>query len=91
MSLYSKKYHPGRLSFIEKDYPQPVRKTDGELCLALMSGPDKDQYSVPWIEHGNNKQIALNVVITNTKLLTGKWLQSYFERAGRSRIDAWRI
>lgn len=89
-SAYAKKYTSGVLSFAEQDLPPGQReKLMASFERVLMSGLDKDQYSVLWVEHRDKGRLELNFLIPNTELLTGRRLQPYYDRADRPRIDAW--
>ena len=88
---YARKYTSGVLSFQEADLPTKVKAqlmTDFEA--ALLPGLDADQYSCAWIQHQDKGRLELNFLVANTELLTGKRLQPYYDRADRTRIDAWK-
>lgn len=90
-SPYAKKYTSGVLSFEEADIPEEQKQ---ELMdsfeSTLMSGLDKDQYSVLWVEHQDKGRLELNFVIPNVELTTGKRLQPYYDRADRPLVDSWK-
>jgi len=89
-SPYAKKYTSGVLSFEESELaPGQREKLMESFERVLMSGLDKDQYSVLWVEHSDKGRVELNFLIPNTELLTGKRLQPYYDRADRPRVDAW--
>lgn len=89
-SLYAKKYTSGVLSFAEQELPPGQReKLMASFERVLMPGLDKDQYSVLWVEHQDKGRLELNFLIPNIELLTGRRLQPYYDRADRTRIDAW--
>ena len=88
---YARKYTSGLLSFKELDLPAETKDrlmTDFET--ALLPGLDADQYSCAWIQHQDKGRLELNFLVSNTELLTGKRLQPYYDRADRTRIDAWK-
>ncbi|EPR9862535.1 plasmid mobilization relaxase MbeA [Shigella dysenteriae] len=87
---FAKKYTSGVLSFAEKELPPGGReKVMASFERVLMPGLEKNQYSILWVEHQDKGRLELNFVIPNMELQTGKRLQPYYDRADRSRIDAW--
>lgn len=90
-SKFSRSYTCAVLSFEENEISEELRQQCmNEFEEVLMAGLDADQYSTLWIEHRDKGRIELNVVIPNIELLSGKRLQPYYDRADRSRVDAWK-
>ncbi len=54
-----------------------------------MTGLDKDQYSILWVEHQDKGRLELNIVIPNIELQSGKRLHPYYDREDSARINAW--
>ena len=91
-SPYAKKYTSGVLSFKEADLPQADKdKIMSSFEDALLPGLDKDQYTCLWVEHTDKGRLELNFVVPNIELQTGKRLQPYYERADKTRINAWKV
>jgi hypothetical protein len=90
-SRYAKKYTSGVLSFQEENLPEKDKQAlmDG-FEKALLSGLEKDQYSILWVEHRDKDRLELNFVVPNVELQTGKRLQPYYDKADRPRINAWK-
>ena len=88
---YARKYTSGVLSFQEADLPAEQKEAlmDG-FEQALLPGLDADQYSITWIQHQDKGRLELNFLVANTELLSGKRLQPYYDRADRTRINAWK-
>lgn len=88
---FSKRYTSGCLSFEETALkPDTKAAIMDSFEQAIFAGLDRDQYDVTWIEHTDkNGRIELNFVIPNVELLTGRRLQPYYDRADRTRINAW--
>jgi len=90
-SLYARTYTSGCLSFSEKDLSLEVKK---ELMDSfegtLMSGLDKSQYNILWIEHRDKGRLELNFIIPNVELTTGNRLQPYYSWADKPLVNAWK-
>jgi len=90
-SLYARKYTSGCLSFSESDLSLEVKK---ELMdsfeSTLMSGLEKHQYNILWIEHRDKGRLELNFVIPNIELTTGNRLQPYYSLADKPLVNAWK-
>jgi hypothetical protein len=90
-SRYAKKYTSGVLSFQEENLPEKDKQAlMDSFEKALLSGLEKDQYSILWVEHRDKDRLELNFVVPNVELQTGKRLQPYYDRADRPRINAWK-
>lgn len=90
-SRYVKKYTSGVLSFQEENIPEKDKQAlMDSFEKALLSGLEKDQYSILWVEHRDKDRLELNFVVPNVELQTGKRLQPYYDKADRSRINAWK-
>ena len=88
---YARKYTSGVLSFQEADLPAEQKEAlMDSFEQALLPGLDADQYSCVWIEHRDKGRLELNFLVANTEFLSGKRLQPYYDRADRTRIDAWK-
>jgi hypothetical protein len=87
---FARNYTSGCLTFSEADL---ANKNKEQLMdsfeNAIFSGLDNDQYDVLWIEHRDKGRLELNFLIPNVELRSGKRLQPYFDRADRTRINAW--
>jgi len=90
-SLYARKYTSGCLSFSESDIDLDTKK---ELMdsfeSTLMSGLEKHQYNILWIEHRDKGRLELNFVIPNIELTTGNRLQPYYSLADKPLVNAWK-
>lgn len=88
---FRRKYTSGCLSFEEKELSQKLKSVlMDSFEQALFAGLDRDQYDVTWIEHTDkNGRIELNFVIPNVELLSGRRLQPYYDKADRTRINAY--
>ena len=90
-SRYAKKYTSGVLSFQEENLPEKDKQAlMDSFEKALLSGLEKDQYSILWVEHRDKDRLELNFVVPNVELQTGKRLQPYYDKADRPRINAWK-
>lgn len=88
---YARKYTSGVLSFLEPDLPAEQKEAlMDSFEQALLPGLDADQYSIAWIQHRDKDRLELNFLVPNTELLSGKRLQPYYDRADRTRINAWK-
>lgn len=88
---FSQNYTSAVLSFEESEISEELRqKCMDEFEQVLMPGLERDQYSTLWVEHSDKGRVELNVVIPNVELQSGKRLQPYYDRADRSRVDAWK-
>lgn len=87
---FKKRYTSGVLSFLESDLKHDTKqKIMTSFENAIFSGLDKNQYEILWVEHRDKERLELNFVIPNVELTTGKRLQPYYDRADRTRINAW--
>jgi hypothetical protein len=88
---FKRRYTSGCLSFEETNINPDIKNLIMDSFeSAIFAGLDRDQYDVTWIEHTDkNGRIELNFVIPNVELLTGRRLQPYYDRADRTRINAW--
>ena len=90
-SRYAKKYTSGVLSFQEENLPEKDKQAlMDSFEKALLSGLEKDQYSILWVEHRDKDRLELNFVVPNVELQTGKRLQPYYDKADRPRVNAWK-
>jgi len=87
---FKRRYTSGCLSFEETNLTDDVKtQLMDEFERAIFTGLDHDQYDITWIEHTDKGgRIELNFVIPNVELLTGHRLQPYYDRADRTRINA---
>jgi hypothetical protein len=87
---FARNYTSGCLTFSEADL---ANKTKEQLMNsfenAIFSGLDNDQYDVLWIEHRDKGRLELNFLIPNVELRSGKRFQPYYDRADRTRVNAW--
>ncbi len=54
-----------------------------------MPGLEIDQYCSLWVVHQDKWRLEVNFVIPNMELVSGKRIQPYYDRADRTRINAW--
>lgn len=88
---FSRNYTSAVLSFEESEIDDQLRQQCmDEFEQVLMPGLERNQYSAVWIEHSDKGRVELNVLIPNVELQSGKRLQPYYDRADRSRVDAWK-
>lgn len=86
---FAQKYTSGVLSFAESDLSEFQKKEIMEgFEKTIFTGLDKDQYSILWVQHLDKGRLELNFVIPNVELLSGKRLQPYYDRADRTRVNA---
>jgi hypothetical protein len=87
---FARNYTSGCLTFSEADLENKNKEQlMDSFENAIFSGLDNDQYDVLWIEHRDKGRLELNFLIPNVELRSGKRLQPYFDRADRTRINAW--
>ena len=88
---YAQRYKSGVLSFAERDLDEHQKQQIMDSFeRALLPGLDKDQYSIPWVQHQDKDRLELNFVVANVELQSGKRLQPYFDRVDRPRLNAWK-
>lgn len=92
-SPFAKKYTSGVLSFAEGDEPDQTARDRimDTFEHTLLTGLERNQYDILWVEHRDKGRLELNFVIPNIELQTGKRLQPYYDPADRRRVNAWAI
>lgn len=90
---FAKRYTSGVLSFAEGDEPDQAAcdRIMDTFEYTLLSGLERNQYDILWVEHRDKGRLELNFVIPNIELQTGKRLQPYYDPADRRRVNAWAI
>ena len=90
---FAKKYTSGVLSFAEGDEPDQAAREFimDSLEHCLLTGLQRNQYDILWVEHRDKGRLELNFVIPNIELQSGKRLQPYYDPADRRRVNAWAI
>lgn len=53
------------------------------LGAEVLTGLDKEQYNICWIQHTDKNRLELNFFILNVELSTEKRLQPYYDKADR--------
>lgn len=87
---FARNYTSGCLSFAESDLSDDLKqKLMDSFEHTIFAGLDRDQWDCLWVEHRDKGRLELNFLIPNVELLSGKRLQPYFDRADRTRINAW--
>jgi len=87
---FARNYTSGCLSFAESDLSDELKqKLMSSFEHTIFAGLDRDQWDCLWVEHRDKGRLELNFLIPNVELLSGKRLQPYFDRADRTRINAW--
>ncbi|MDP5132010.1 MAG: relaxase/mobilization nuclease domain-containing protein [Paraglaciecola sp.] len=87
---FARNYTSGCLSFAESDLPDDLKQMlMDSFEQTIFAGLDRDQWDCLWVEHRDKGRLELNFLIPNVELLSGKRLQPYFDRADRTRINAW--
>lgn len=87
---FKRKYTSGVLSFEEPDISdEQKQKVMDSLESHLLSGLDREQYEILWVQHQDKDRLELNFVIPNVELKTGKRLQPYYDKVDRKRQNAW--
>lgn len=87
-SKYAQKSVVGVLSFEEANLSEEAkREIMEEFQKSFMSGMDKEQYNILWVEHTDKGRLELNFVISTTELSTGKRLQPYYHKADMGMKD----
>lgn len=90
---FAKRYTSGVLSFAAGDEPDQAAREFimDNLEHCLLTGLQRNQYDILWVEHRDKGRLELNFVIPNIELQTGKRLQPYYDPADRRRVNAWAI
>lgn len=87
-SKYAQKSVVGVLSFEEADLSEEAKREIMEQFeKSFMSGLDKEQYNILWVEHTDKGRLELNFVISTQELTTGKRLQPYYHKADMGMKD----
>lgn len=80
----------GCLSFEEENIDDALKyQLMQDFEEMLLTGLQKEQYNILWVEHVDKNRLELNFVIPKLELSSKKALQPYFHRADLSRIEAW--
>lgn len=87
-SKFAQKSVVGVLSFEEANLSEEAkREIMAEFEKSFMSGLEKEQYNILWVEHTDKGRLELNFVISTTELSTGKRLQPYYHKADMGMKD----
>ena len=87
-SKYAQKSVVGVLSFEEANLSEEAKREIMEQFEeSFMSGLDKEQYNILWVEHTDKGRLELNFVISTQELTTGKRLQPYYHKADMGMKD----
>ena len=88
---FAQRYTSGVLSFAEGDEPDQAARDRimDTFEHTLLTGLERNQYDILWVEHRDKGRLELNFVIPNIELQTGKRLQPYYDPADRRRVNAW--
>ena len=98
-SNFARRYTAGVLSFEEA--PDAISEADKQAIIqdfekSMFAGMAHDRYNVLWVEHTDKKatktgkpRLALNFLIPNTELYTGKRLQPYYHGQDAKYFRAW--
>ena len=87
-SKYAQKSVVGVLSFEEANLSEEAKREIMEQFeKSFMSGLDKEQYNILWVEHTDKGRLELNFVISTQELTTGKRLQPYYHKADMGMKD----
>lgn len=87
---FARNYTSGTLSFSEENIAEHLKKEImDDFERTIFAGLDSNQYDILWIEHRDKGRLELNFLIPNVELQSGKRLQPYYDRADRTRINAW--
>lgn len=88
-SKFAQKSVVGVLSFEEANLSEETkREIMDEFEKSFMSGLDKEQYNILWVEHTDKGRLELNFVIPTQELTMGKRLQPYYHKADMGMKDA---
>ena len=87
-SKFAQKSVVGVLSFEEANLSE-VKKREimEQFEKSFMSGLEKEQYNILWVEHTDKGRLELNFVIPTQELTTGKRLQPYYHKADLGMKD----
>lgn len=87
-SNYAQKSVVGVLSFEEANLSE-VKKREimEQFEKSFMSGLEKEQYNILWVEHTDKGRLELNFVIPTQELTTGKRMQPYYHKADLGMKD----
>ena len=87
---FARNYTSGCLSFAERDIPEDQKnELMNSFEQIIFAGLEHDQYEVSWIQHTDKNRLELNFLIANVDLNSGKRFQPYFDKADKTRINAW--
>lgn len=87
---FARNYTSGTLSFSEEDIPaHQKQEVMDDFERMIFAGLDSNQYDILWIEHRDKERLELNFLIPNIELQSAKRLQPYYDRADRTRVNAW--
>lgn len=87
-SKFAQKSVVGVLSFEEANLSE-VKKREimEQFEKSFMSGLQKEQYNILWVEHTDKGRLELNFVIPTQELTTGKRMQPYYHKADLGMKD----
>lgn len=87
-SKFAQKSVVGVLSFEEANLSE-VKKREimEQFEKSFMSGLQKEQYNILWVEHTDKGRLELNFVIPTQELTTGKRIQPYYHKADLGMKD----
>ncbi len=87
-STFAQKSVVGVLSFEEANLSE-VKKREimEQFEKSFMSGLEKEQYNILWVEHTDKGRLELNFVIPTQELTTGKRIQPYYHKADLGMKD----
>jgi hypothetical protein len=87
-STFAQKSVVGVLSFEEANLSE-VKKREimEQFEKSFMSGLEKEQYNILWVEHTDKGRLELNFVIPTQEMTTGKRIQPYYHKADLGMKD----
>lgn len=86
---FAQRYTSGVLSFAEADLTDAQKdEIMDSFETMILPGLDADQRDFLWVEHKDKGRLELNFVIPNVELTSGKRLAPYYDRADRTRVNA---